>query len=374
MMLKDLALDSKAGMLNGELAYAFGGKLSAKAAFSGLQIAEILGLDTYFPEAALEAKGKAEVEYEKPALRYHGQTALKLSRRGLPQSVLSAGLSIEGNEELLKAVLDTADRTLAAELRYPLRGEPAAALELSANAKDFSFAGLLAAVSGSGNNARTDIPEARLSAALVYTAKRDQLLSGRGSLRVAEVVYALPGDLTVRQARPMNLEMAQGRLIFTDCALLVQDKELRLSGFLDAEQGWRARIAGSMSLSPKLLRVRAIEQLSGLVDLNVDLSGPATAPAAAGTVTLSRGALSLGAGEGHILLEQLEGQASLDGSSLRLDFLSAKSGAGGINASGSIQNLSSREKRSAEAQVSMDRILVDPLENMSITFGGAVNL
>lgn len=206
-----------------------------------------------------------------------------------------------------------------------------------------------------------------------YSGPNSNFLAGKGFVRIENII--LPdGTNIVAPQNPLLVEIENDRGLFKNVQLKSSDKTLALTGYVDSTSGWHATLRGRWELSQMVFRRLPLEQLSGLLDTSLTITGPALHPEVGGTFTVHDSSISLPLGGNFVGASDVSISANLAGNNLTFDRLTANVGDGKVVGSGRIDNVLPLRSARGQVDLTLNDIVLEPISRLVVQGSGTTSL
>ncbi len=195
-------------------------------------------------------------------------------------------------------------------------------------------------------------------------AFKESPLRGNGNidLKALEVGCA-PYKISLKESQIIPIKT--GELSLSKLNLVGNDTTLSLSGALSLADGYNLRSRGQINLSSLLAAIPSLDDLSGTVALDAEVSGPISTPSFKGAASLKNGQFSLESAD--IFGSAIEADLDLSGSEFRIVNLSGKVNDGSFKILGSYFPFGSTPSK---ITLALRGLNLEPAENANLTFSG----
>lgn len=304
-----------------------------------------------------------------PSMSYSGKINVLTQNETLPEVTGHSEFVLDGDEKKLQLNGRLFDGRVIANLQYPFVDQDELSLQVAVSELPLDF--LLAS--------KKDFPQSDsplhgvLSAKLDYKGPLETPLLGEGQLEVPHFELN-SGESRIYHQVPLQARISKGRLQFVDVTLLANNQPLIIKGFVDQALGWNTQIDGVWALNALLAGFTSIEQSTGTLQTSLQVVGPVETPELNGSLRLSDASLSFALPSSVVELRQLEANLTLSDNMARLENLTARAGDGFITGHGTIAKPLNAQERQIALRLAFDDVFVEPIRNLSLTFGGKLAL
>ena len=214
-----------------------------------------------------------------------------------------------------------------------------------------------------------DISESKITAEISYRGTRSEPLLGKGGVIVTEIAWADRG-LHIYQGNPLTASIQDGRLTFEHVQLELNKHLLKLDGYVDHIEGWNSSIRGGWELAPLSGLIPGIEQISGLLDMRLEITGSAFEPQAVGYMKLSNGSMSFQLGDSIFGFDRAQADLEFVKDRAVLRTFNAKMGDGILTGSGVIHDPLDRYQKDLALEFNISNGRVQPNQGLFVQFAG----
>ncbi len=343
------------------------GKMLGGLGIEQFDLRQLPAVQTYLPSLALVADGRIALHGSVQRPTYSAEFVLSSAEEELGSSRNEGKVKLEGDSEAFRATGSLFDGAGVLALNYPL--VDGKRLTIDARAEKLPLDFLLpspsseAAVRSSGE----------ISAALQYQGERENPLLGSGELRVQEV-RVTHQDLLLSNPRPLLLTIKNQRLDFGESILSFNNERLTITGYLDAESGWKTDVNGVIAIGEYLADFPRIEQLSGNLKVDLAVRGQPEKPTFFGSADLMGGSVSVPLQHTVVGADDVLASLAFDKTTLEIQSVSARVGGGSLTGSGTLRNFLSADTLDADITLELDDVAITPVENSVVQFAGPVHL
>lgn len=211
-----------------------------------------------------------------------------------------------------------------------------------------------------------------------YSSSKEQDgFDGQGSWNLASGVLQFDlSDVHQRYkvvARRIDVAAAERRLNFTDTEITAAGESMRLNGTL-SKDGWQAGLQGKWDLGPIGDKFPRLEQVSGELNVNLQITGAAFDPILDGTVNVEQGSVSLLLGTTIVGADNFKLSGRFLNDELIVDSMSANVGGGILGGGGHWTSLFDQDKRSGELNFALEGIDFEPVTGAYVNLKGYLAL
>ena len=365
LRLPNASLETPAGAVIGTASIDQNRNLQFTASGSGLLLHKLPAIAdrTETLQATADLKIQASGPVTSPKYQMDAQVRTRIEN-GL---LRTSSATVTGDLNQVSAKGSALDGRASFEISRPLKKDSAELLTAKVDIDRFPLEEIL----GSDPDAKPGTNS--VTAHLVYSGPAGKPLAGSGKLVVDELRFAQNG-VSIGSREPLSASIANGRLDFTNVRLYLDDKRLEIRGAVDQNIGWQTSIVGDWELSQLFLPTDALEQLSGGLGLDLQISGPFAQPRIDGTVALRDASVSFPLGKTIVGADQGSAKLLIHGNQIDITDISARVGDGKLSGAGSISDAFDADKRHTQILAAVDRTRIEPIDNLTMSFTGGLSL
>lgn len=209
-----------------------------------------------------------------------------------------------------------------------------------------------------------DIRESTISGLITYRGTYD-IYKGLG--RISLEAISLPEAYGVTKlTSPIEVKLANQELRLTPLTLNFADEPLLIDGRVSKDKGWDASIRGKWLLGELVTQFRALESISGELDIDIAIGGAFDAPMVNGEIRIDEAGFSLPMGEGIIGGDSISGSLVLSGDVLELKNISGEFGEGRFILQGSVASIFSVDERNGIIKFRANEVGIEPVSGLSL--------
>ncbi len=368
LLVEDLLLRTGGGDIGGNLKISEQ-KLSGVILGENIQLENLNLVQEHLPgmHGRARVNGTIAGSVTSPTYETTVQATTTLERE--QARIMESKLSLHGDRNgfILEGSLLSDVATLT--LNYPITGET----KLSLNAKVNELPLELFIGSTELRTATAGDFRGSASGEFNYLSTRENPLSGEGKLVISRLVLQ-SDEGSLQNREPLIAVLRDGRLNFENIRLVDGEQHIELIGSLDQQAGWDAKFLWDWDLQPLLFQFPKLEQLSGKMNLAIELRGPFRSPEISGTVRVQNGSFSLPLGKTIFGANAIEIVGQFQEDTLTIQSIAGQSGGEAIFGSGHVKNIFDAVTREVLVTLQFPHIEVEPIDNLIVDVGGQLSI
>ncbi len=376
--VRDTTLFTRKGSASGEADLEAGGRLQGRLRFDQLDLSQFMNARSGDSIAPIDGELILSGTLAEPKL--DGEVIARTQGRTVTTLAMSS-ITVSASRDLLRLDGTLFSNAAQFSLSYPFSGPKSDRFNVSIVANSLSIEEVLNTYNArrsEPSNSLPGIPASKsgtsgkgsvVSGSFDYSGDPRSLLRGSGTLRLTDLDLG-GAVLKVVNADEIVAKLEDGRLVFNQVALTVGTERIDLKGYLDVDSGWNARIKGKVPLARTVLSLPVIEYVTGDVDVDVSIRGAYDDPNFKGTIDLVNGGVSIPVGTTVLGASDVSTKILFNGTAISIPSLTAKVGGGLLVGSALFQNPFDDLERSFEANMNLDRITFEPVDNFSARVSG----
>ena len=212
-----------------------------------------------------------------------------------------------------------------------------------------------------------------VSGEFAYRADRNDLFRGDGSLSARSLTAALR-DYRIGLSHPLRVDVARGKLSWTDVVLEIGGREVRVSGSVVPGASWDTHVGGSWDLGVLIGAAPSVEQVSGAVSADVSIDGPFSSPRLSGAATLHDGFVSAPLVDTIVGVSGIDAHVKFANDRIQLESLRAQVGDGQIEGSGELSSIFDVEQRRGHLDFWIRDAVFELARNFTASFDGDISV
>ena len=207
-----------------------------------------------------------------------------------------------------------------------------------------------------------------LSLTSEYNFNALNALRGNGKLDLNALEFGCTPH-TVTLDKPVDVFIKNGEFSFPIFSLSGPETTITSSGFISLEHGYDFKVNGSFLLSPFLSFLPELDDLQGVTNAVIQISGELDNPVFEGSAEIREGEIASEAI--NLSGTEIYGELALKNQILELEGLSGKLNEGAVEVSGIVDLLNIADSSVA---LTFDDVLIEPDENTSAVLAGSIAL
>ena len=196
---------------------------------------------------------------------------------------------------------------------------------------------------------------------------------GEGNGRIKVEILKLPGAKPfVVTDKPLEISIVKGKVIFQKVVFSNNEHEITLTGYLDQQSGWNAKLLGGWDLATVLPSLPAVEQISGQLSVDLSILGEPLAPTINGPITLKDGALSFHFRQSIIGFRGVSLMSEFRNGDIFIKDFNGKFGTGEFRGEGAWISVFERDKQRGKVDLVFTESRIEPIDHLTMISKGEI--